>query len=267
MGFFMPETRVLGIIPARIGSERLPRKPLHLIAGRPLLQWVWERARAIPTLDRVVIATDSPEIAAAAGEFGADVRLTSTHHPSGTDRAAEVAALPEFRDFGVLVNVQGDEPFVTDEQVAQAVALVRAGWDVGTVATPLRSLAAWRDPGVVKVVRADDGAALYFSRAPIPAARGRTPTAAELAAEPFLRHVGLYAFARKSLGRWVALPPATLEQLERLEQLRPLTSGLRIGVAVTAHAEGGIDTLEDALRAERRLTGRSRAATTSTVIE
>ncbi|HSH46204.1 MAG TPA: NTP transferase domain-containing protein, partial [Longimicrobiales bacterium] len=157
---------VLGVIPARLASERLPRKPLHLMAGRPLIEWVWRRVSSLPVLDRVVVATDADEVVDVVRRFGGDVVLTSEEHRSGTDRVAEVAALPEFSGHDIVVNVQGDEPFIANEQVAGAVEMVRAGWDVGTVAAPVGTLGAFRDPSVVKVVRNDRGGALYFSRAP-----------------------------------------------------------------------------------------------------
>lgn len=246
---------VLGVIPARLRSERLPRKPLHLLAGRPLIEWVWRRATALPVLDRVVVATDAEEVAAACRAFGAEAVLTSAEHRSGTERVAEVAAAADFAGYDVIVNVQGDEPFVGEAEVAAAVAMVRNGWDVGTAAAPVATLDAFRDPSVVKVVRNDRGGALYFSRAPIPHIRGRDPTPAELASGHGLRHIGIYAFTPDALRRWVALPEGALERLERLEQLRPLAAGLGIGVAVVAAAEGGIDTPEDARRAEARLRG------------
>jgi len=248
-------TEVLGVIPARLGSERLPRKPLHMIAGRPLIEWVWRRVAALDVVDRVVVATDSEEIAEACRAFGAPVTLTSTDHGSGTERVAEVAAREENRDVAVIVNVQGDEPFITREQVAGAVACVRGGWDVGTVASPVLTEEAWRDPSVVKVVRNQEGGALYFSRAPIPHLRGGAPDASALASDGFLRHIGVYAYTPEALERWVALPPTALEEAERLEQLRPLAAGLRIGVALAGAAEGGIDTPEDARRAAERLAG------------
>ena len=244
---------VLGVIPARLGSERLPRKPLHPIAGRPLIEWVWRRASAIPTVDRIVVATEAEEVARACVAFGAEVVLTSPAHPSGTDRVAEVAALSSFEGFDVILNIQGDEPFMPDDAVAGAVAMVRQGWDVGTVAGPMLTLEALRDPAVVKVVRNDRGGALYFSRAAIPHLRGGDPTPADLASDRWLRHIGVYAFTPQALRRWVSLPEGELERTERLEQLRALSAGLEIGVAVVATAEGGIDTPEDARRAEERL--------------
>ncbi|NIP78722.1 MAG: 3-deoxy-manno-octulosonate cytidylyltransferase [Gemmatimonadetes bacterium] len=153
----------------------------------------------------------------------------------------------------VVVNVQGDEPFIEEEHVAGAVARVRAGWPVGTVASPVGTRAAWEDPSVVKVVRNDDGGALYFSRAPIPHLRGRAPEPSELASDAFLRHIGVYAYTPEALERWTRLPPGRLERAERLEQLRPLAAGIGIGVAVVGPAAGGIDTPEDARRAAERL--------------
>ena len=244
---------VLGVIPARLGSERLPRKPLHDIAGRPLIEWVWRRARSIPVLDRAVIATDAREVLEAATAFGAEAVLTSPDHPSGTDRVAEVAAMAAFRAYPLIVNIQGDEPFMSDEAVRGAVGMVREGWDVGTVAAPVESVAALDDPAVVKVVRNDRGGALYFSRAPIPHLRAGAPGAGDLASGLWLRHIGLYAFTPEALRRWVALPEGTLERTERLEQLRALAAGLEIGVSVVPHAEGGIDTPEDVRRAEARI--------------
>lgn len=248
-------TQVLAVIPARLGSERLPRKPLHEIAGRPLIEWVWRRVRTFDVLDRVLVATDSDEIAEGCRAAGAEVTLTAASHESGTERVAEVAGRPEFADAEVVVNVQGDEPFIREDQVAEAVACVRAGWDVGTVASPVASRAAWEDPSVVKVVRNDAGGALYFSRAPVPHVRGGDPDERDLASDQFLRHIGVYAYTPAALKRWVALPAGGLERVERLEQLRPLAAGLRIGVAIVAAAEGGIDTPEDARRAADRLAG------------
>lgn len=233
----------------------MPRKPLHEIAGRPLIEWVWRRASGFGVLDRVLVATDSDEVARACRSAGADVTLTSAEHGSGTERVAEVAARPEFGDVDVVVNIQGDEPFITEDQVAGAVERVRAGWDVGTVAAPVATRDAWEDPSVVKVVRNDTGGALYFSRAPVPHVRGGLPDAADLASDRFLRHIGIYAYSPDALSRWVALPPGPLERAERLEQLRPLAAGLGIGVAIVAAAHGGIDTPEDARRAADRLAG------------
>ena len=245
---------VLGVIPARLSSQRLPEKPLHSIAGRPLIEWVWRRVVGFHLFDAVVVATDSPRVAEAARAFGATVEMTRDDHPSGTDRVAEVARRAEYAGYGTIVNVQGDEPFVRRDHLQAAIALVRdGGWDAGTVATPIRTAEEWREPAVVKVVRADDGGALYFSRAPVPFARDAEPGPEDFAAGAYLRHVGVYSYRRDALLRWVALPEAALERIERLEQLRPLAGGIRIGVAVGAPAEGGVDTPADAERAERIL--------------
>ncbi|MEZ4414698.1 MAG: 3-deoxy-manno-octulosonate cytidylyltransferase [Gemmatimonadota bacterium] len=244
--------QVLGIIPARIASTRLPQKPLHRIAGRPLLEWVWRRVRAIDLLDTLVIATDSDEVASVARDFGADVVLTSADHPSGTDRVAEVAFSAPFADHEIIVNVQGDEPLLSSLALQGALDCVHGGgWDIGTCATPLQDQAEWRDPSVVKVVTGARGRALYFSRAPIPHPREGEP---RFGIEgPWLRHVGLYVYRRGALRSWVDLEPSRLERVELLEQLRPLEAGLGIGVAVVPEAEGGVDTLDDARRVEARL--------------
>jgi len=244
----------LAVIPARLGSTRLPRKPLHIIAGRPLVEWVWRRVTSVPLFDRTVIATDSEEIAVYARSIGALVELTSPDHPSGTDRVAEVARRFQYRDYPIIVNIQGDEPFVDHTNLAESIRLVRdCDWDVGTVASRIRSREELNSPSVVKVVRGTDGGALYFSRAPIPFLRDGEPGTAEFDGGAFLRHVGVYAYRSAALQRWVELPKSPLERIERLEQLRPLAAGLRIGVSVTENAEGGVDTLEDAERAEHRL--------------
>jgi len=242
-------TRVLGVIPARLGSARLPRKPLHLVAGRPLIEWVWRRSVASGVFDEIVLATDSAEVAEAATGFGAEAVLTREDHPSGTDRVAEVARRPEYRGYQVIVNVQGDEPFVRRDHLEAAAGLVSGGgWDVGTVATPIRSADEWREASVVKVVRGDDGRALYFSRAAVPHPRDAQP---DFSTGAYLRHVGVYAYTREALLRWVSLPEGELERIEKLEQLRALATGLGIGVAVGEPAEGGVDTPADAARAER----------------
>ncbi len=246
--------RVLGIVPARLASSRLPRKPLYPLLGKPLIEWVWKRVVAMSVLDHAVIATDSDEVAEVCRALGAPVEMTSAEHPSGTDRVAEVADRPGFRDFDFIANVQGDEPLLREPHLAAAVDLVRTGgWQVGTCATPLLFDDARKDPSVVKVARAASGRALYFSRAPIPYKRDDRPTPEELEREPFLRHIGLYAYTRDALSDWVALAPSRLEQLEMLEQLRPLEAGLRIGVAVVGAADPGVDTPADVLRMESRL--------------
>jgi 3-deoxy-manno-octulosonate cytidylyltransferase (CMP-KDO synthetase) len=246
--------RVLGVIPARLGSSRLPRKPLVLLAGRPLIEWVWRRADASGVFDSLVVATDSDEIADAVRAFGGAVELTDPTHPSGTDRVAEIAHRTPYGAYPVIVNVQGDEPFVRPSHLEAAVDMVREhGWEVGTAATRIADVFELKDPGVVKVVLDDARGALLFSRAPIPFRRDGSPTRADFSSGRFLRHLGIYAYTRGALERWVSLPESPLERLERLEQLRPMAAGIRIGVAVVEGAESGVDTPEDARRAERRL--------------
>ena len=247
-------SRVLGIVPARLASTRLPDKPLYPLLGRPLIEWVWRRVREMDVLDRVVVATDAEEVAEVCRSMGAPVELTAADHPSGTDRVAEVAGRSRYADYEVIVNIQGDEPLLKEAHLQAAADLVaEEGWDIGTCATPLLSAEARRDPNVVKVVRGTNGRALYFSRAPVPYKRDDKPTTEDLAREPFLRHIGIYAYTREGLERWVALAPTPLEQLEKLEQLRPLKAGLRIGVAVVGAADPGVDTPADAVKMEERL--------------
>jgi 3-deoxy-manno-octulosonate cytidylyltransferase (CMP-KDO synthetase) len=245
---------VLGVIPARLGSERLPEKPLREVAGRPLLAWVWDRAQTFDTLDAVVVATDAPAIAELCDALGAPVMLTSPDHPSGTDRVAEVIQSESYATYDVIVNLQGDEPLLDADHVAAAVALVRdAGWALGTCATHLDDPALLHDPSVVKVARSLQGQALYFSRAAIPHRRDGTPTRASIADLPYYRHLGLYSYQRDALLAWVAAPPSPLELLERLEQLRALEAGLRMGVAVVGPAARGVDTPEDLAHLDRIL--------------
>ena len=245
---------VLGIVPARLASTRLPNKPLYPILGRPLIEWVWRRVAQLASLDHAVVATDSEQVADVCRELGAPVEMTASEHPSGTDRVAEVAAREEYRGFAVIANIQGDEPLLEERQLSAAVGLVRdEGWEIGTCATPLIEDDARKDPSVVKVVRAASGRALYFSRAQIPYRRDGKPTREELERAPFLRHIGIYAYTRDALAAWVALPPTPLEELEKLEQLRPLEAGLRMGVAVVGTADPGVDTPADVARLEEKL--------------
>jgi len=246
--------RVLGIVPARLASTRLPNKPLFPLLGRPLIEWVWRRVEGMSALDEAVVATDSEAVAEVCRAMGAPVELTSPDHPSGTDRVAEVARNEKYAGFGVIANIQGDEPLLKEAHLMAAIDLVReSGWEIGTCATPLLSAEARKDPSVVKVVRAQSGRALYFSRAPIPYKRDDKPSQEELGREPFLRHIGIYAYTPEALENWVALTPSPLEKLEMLEQLRPLGSGARIGVAVVGAADPGVDTPADAARMEERL--------------
>lgn len=203
-------------------------------------------------LDRVVVATDSDEVAEVCRRAGAGVVLTSGSHRSGTDRVSEAAA--RFNgDFEVVLNIQGDEPLVTGEALQAAISMVEQGFDIGTCATPIRSRRELADPAVVKVVRTAAGSALYFSRAPIPHRHRASAGDAVLRAGGHLRHVGVYACRPGALWRWVGFSRSRLEEQEGLEQLRALENGMRIGVAVVAEAAHGVDTPEDLARMERRL--------------
>jgi 3-deoxy-manno-octulosonate cytidylyltransferase (CMP-KDO synthetase) len=233
----------------------LPRKPLAPLNGRPLIEWVWKAVVQLKTPTHVVVATDSEEVAGVCYGFGADVALTLDSHRSGTERVAEVAARETFREYDVVVNVQGDEPFIAEEHVAGSVAMVLAGFDIGTVGAPIRTLEAYGDPAVVKIARSESGRALYFSRSPIPHKRGETPAHYELAGEHFLRHIGVYAYTPAALARWIALPETQLEGIEKLEQLRPLAAGMSIGVALVSEGSIGIDTPADLAAAEAQLKG------------
>ena len=238
----------LAVIPARLGATRLPNKPLRLLAGRPLIVRVWERVADMHVADRVIVATDSPDVLSVAQEAGAECVLTRDDHPSGTDRVAEVANRPEFARFGAIVNIQGDEPFVPESAIRGATELVTGGrFPLGTAANPAGADVLGR-ADVVKVVTGDDGRALYFSRAPIPYLRDESDAA--LRSSRIRQHIGVYAYTREALRAWVALPPHPLERIERLEQLRPLAAGWAMGVADVADAPlGGIDTEDDLARA------------------
>jgi len=240
--------KTLAVIPARLGAVRLPRKPLRLLGGVPLVVRVWERVCDVAVADHCAIATDSPEVAEVARKHGADVVLTSDQHPSGTDRVAEAASAPQYADFEIILNVQGDEPFVSAAALRDAAALVTtARFELGTVAAK-GGPAALGLPDVVKVVADDEGRAMYFSRAGIPFLRDRSD--AVLLDDRIWHHLGVYAYTRGALMKWVALPPHPLEQIERLEQLRPLAAGMAMGVAlVDEPRRGGIDTEDDLAQA------------------
>lgn len=239
------------VIPARLAAVRLPQKPLRLLGGTPLIVRVWQRVFDMKIGDQVVVATDDAGVADAARKAGAQAVMTSKSHVSGTDRVAEVAAMPQFAEFSTIVNVQGDEPFIGREAVSGAAEIVSSGrFPLGTSA----SRASWdigNNPNLVKVVVGDDGRALYFSRAPIPFLRDREAIGSvEI---KMLQHIGVYAYSRDALERWVNLPQHPLENTERLEQLRPLAAGIPIGVATNSEAPAsGIDTEDDLSAANAR---------------
>ena len=251
------------VIPARYASTRLPGKPLLDIGGVPMIQRVVARACASSAAE-VLVATDDARIGAAVADTRHPERsiavMTDPALPSGTDRVAAVAAARGWSDDTVVVNVQGDKPFLPPGLIDQVAGLLEhdATAAVATLASPIESLAEFIDPNVVKVVKAHDGAALYFSRAPIPWTREGTSggLAGQREFGDALRHVGLYAYRVGALRRLTALPPSAYEQREKLEQLRALEAGLRIVVAACREPPApGVDTEADLLRARQRAAG------------
>jgi len=242
--------KLIGVIPARYASSRFPGKPLHLIAGRPLLQHVVERCRRAAKLADVIVATDDPRIAEVARRFSR-VEMTAAEHPSGTDRIAEVVAR---LDCDGAVNVQGDEPLI-EPSVIDAVAGALDGAPMSTAATPIRDLAEYDNPNVVKVVVNAAGRALYFSRRTIPFVRDAAsrPVAEQLAAFLFLKHLGIYGYRRETLLRLVRFPVSPLEAAEKLEQLRALEHGIELAVVSVPHDSVGVDVPGDVERVERLL--------------
>lgn len=250
-----PSMKFVAIIPARYGSSRFPGKPLALLGGEPVISHVCRRAAMALGADNVLVATDDDRIAAAVNEYGGRAVMTSTEHRSGTDRIAEALERSGV-EADVVINVQGDEPFVHPEQLKALMAcfdrpevkiatLVRP-WPEDADATPLTN------PNIVKVVVDDNGNALYFSRSLIPFRRADVTTPIE-----YLTHVGVYAYRADVLRRIVTLPRSPLEQAESLEQLRWLQAGYTIATARTGHQTVGIDTPADLERAERFLTGQT----------
>lgn len=242
--------KIIGIIPARYASTRFPGKPLHPIGGKPLVQHVVERCRKAQSLAEVMVATDDERIAKVAREF-CPVEMTRADHPSGTDRIAEVAARLAC---DAVVNVQGDEPLIAPEVIdAVAGALIDA--EMTTAATPVNNISDYSDPNVVKVVVSAAGRALYFSRRTIPFVRDLAEESPEqqLAAFPFLKHLGIYAYRCEALQQLVEFPPSPLEQVERLEQLRALENGIEIAVRQVEYEAIGVDVPEDVQRVEALL--------------
>jgi 3-deoxy-manno-octulosonate cytidylyltransferase (CMP-KDO synthetase) len=237
----------VAIVPARWASTRFPGKPLALLAGKPLVVHVVERAAAAGVFDSVWVATDDHRIVAAVRSAGYEARVTRADHTTGTERVAELAAV--LPGDAVVLNVQGDEPLVPPELLRQIVRRLEdtaRGADIVTAAHRATEAAGFMSPHVVKVVCDVDGRALYFSRSGIPAARGGAPR--------YMRHVGIYGFRAAALARFVALPPGDLERREGLEQLRALEHGMAIHVVVTEQVTRGVDTPED-LKAVAKLLG------------
>lgn len=240
--------KVVVVIPARYGSMRLPGKPLLALAGKPMIQHVYERAKLSKLAKRVIVATDDKRIVKAVEEFGGEARITRTDHRTGTERVAEVAAHEEGE---VFVNVQGDEPLLDPVAVDTAISflLEEPAAAISTVATPIKTPADIMDPNVVKTVLDFDGNALYFSRAPIPWVRDTTGKIQVR----HLKHLGLYVFQRDALLEFPTLPQGELERVEQLEQLRWLENGWKIRVAEVEHDAVSVDVPEDVTRVEKLL--------------
>ncbi len=237
------------VIPARWASTRFPGKPLHLLAGKPLIQHVWERCRRAKGIAEVIVATDEMRIAEAAFAFGAEVSLTSPKHRSGTDRCAEVAK--RLRGFTHIINVQGDEPLIDPKLVSRLAEVMRADRKIAmiTAAHPFAKGDDVTNPNLVKVVLDRNSDALYFSRSLIPF--GRDGTAA--GRRGYVRHLGIYGYSTRFLLEFVTWKPGILEQVEQLEQLRALENGAKIRVVLTKAGSIGVDTPADARAAEKLL--------------
>jgi 3-deoxy-manno-octulosonate cytidylyltransferase (CMP-KDO synthetase) len=243
------------IIPARFGSTRLPGKPLLTIGGRPLIQWVWQSAVASGAAS-VLVATDDERIRSAARKFGADCLMTSAQHVSGTDRIAEAVRAKEFSADDIVVNLQGDEPMMPAQVVARVAGALEeiAGSDIGSAVAPIQSLCEFLDPNCVKALRACDGRALYFSRAPVPWPRDSVASDRPATHDGAWRHIGIYAYRVRSLLQFAAWPPTSLETTEKLEQLRALEHGMHIHlVALSEAPPAGVDTPADLERVRSEL--------------
>jgi len=236
---------IVGVIPARFASTRLPGKALLSETGRPLILHVVEAARRANSLQRIIVATDDPRIADAVSAFGGEVMMTRADHPTGTDRVAEVAARLERAR--IIVNLQGDEPEISGQALDLSVALLENDLEapMATLATPIRDETIYRDPACVKVVCNRRGRALYFSRSPIPCHRDGLPDANTATPPLAYLHLGIYAYRREFLLELGSLPPSPLEAAEKLEQLRVLDSGYPIAVGLIDEPSVGIDTPDD----------------------
>jgi len=233
--------KVYGIIPARYGSTRLPAKVLADIAGKPLIQWVYERARKSPSLDRLIVATDDERIAERVKSFKGEVLQTSPTHPSGTDRVCEAARMIQARNEDLIVNIQGDQPLFESGMIDEIVNPLREDpvLDMGALVYPIRTAEELANPSVVKVVFDRKGFALYFSRSPIPYVISNS-------IEPrYYKHIGPYAYRMEFLVKFTRMERGRLEQWESLEQLRALEHGYRIKVVETKFDSQEVDTPED----------------------
>lgn len=236
----------VGILPARLGSTRLTRKPLLAETGKTLIQHTWEAALCCETLSEILVAVDAPELAETVRAFGGRCELTG-EHPSGTDRIAEVVrrCCPNAE---IVVNIQGDEPEIDPAHVDAAVRALaeHPDWQMSTLVTPIRDTGQLHSPHLVKAVVAADGRALYFSRSMVPFLRdARVEDLLASGESPWRQHIGLYAYRREFLLRLTQLPPSPLERMEKLEQLRALEHGATIGTVLVPHSAPGIDTPDD----------------------
>ena len=244
----MSDPQVVVVIPSRYASSRLPGKPLVSLAGKPMVQRVYERAKLAQTVTRVVVATDDQRIVETVTAIGGEARMTRSDHRTGTERIAEVAA---HEPGDIFVNVQGDEPLIDPAAIDTAVgALVEEPQaQIATVATPIRHAGDIMDPNVVKTVLDFESNALYFSRAPIPWIRDTQ----QKVHVKYWKHLGLYVFQRDALLEYPTLPHGELEKIEQLEQLRWLENGWKIRVAEVAHDSVSVDVPEDVVRVEKLL--------------
>ncbi|MBL7810202.1 MAG: 3-deoxy-manno-octulosonate cytidylyltransferase [Saprospiraceae bacterium] len=245
---------ILAVIPARWASTRFPGKPLAIIAGKSMIQRVFEQVSQSTKVDKVIIATDDPRISAHVQAFDAEVVMTSSEHPSGTDRCAEVAKM--FPEAKIVLNVQGDEPFILPQQIDLLADTLSnsSNANIATLVKKLEQPEQLFNPNVVKAVFSQTAQAIYFSRNPIPFVRGKEP-AQWFESQSFYKHIGLYAYQRDSLLEITGLSPTPLEKSESLEQLRWLENGYKIAIGITHDETLGIDTPEDLKLAEAYLAG------------
>jgi 3-deoxy-manno-octulosonate cytidylyltransferase (CMP-KDO synthetase) len=244
---------VLAVIPARYASTRFPGKPLVMIKGKQMIQWVWELVQRCDLVTQTVVATDDERIFNAVQAFGGIAIMTSPDHPSGTDRVWEVAQT--FPNAEIIVNIQGDEPLMDPAVVDRAIehSLSNPEADMVTLVTPFTSALEWENPNLVKAVLSQSGRALYFSRAALPFYRDGLPEGVPFPQERCYRHLGFYLYRRSALMQFTQLPPAPLELAEKLEQLRALDADMRLDALIVEKAPIGIDHPEDLSLLEQQL--------------
>jgi len=248
----LDKPRVIGVIPARYGSMRLPAKPLVKLLDKPLVQWVYERATKASLLNKVIVATDDERIQKVVNEFGGEAVLTSVEIPSGSDRVAIVAAQVEG---DIFVNIQGDEPLISPEMIDEAVTVLLNSSDieVATLAKQIENADDLFDPNVVKVVLDGRLNAIYFSRSTIPFVRDEPDCKNWIKRHKFYKHIGIYVYRRNFLLNYPSLPKSKLEEVEKLEQLRILEAGYKIGVGITNYESIPVDTQADIKKVEKLL--------------